>query len=94
MARSIPADYDSRSVRFTVTSFLWRQAKAISGISLLTVLGLAVAALSTWNVLDPSYSNATSREPTNILGSPGSYFADLMMQFFGLGAVPPDGPGH
>ncbi|MDB5555112.1 MAG: translocase FtsK [Rhizobium sp.] len=87
MARSIPADYDSRSVRFTVTSFLWRQAKAISGISLLTVLGLAVAALSTWNVLDPSYSNATSREPTNILGSPGSYFADLMMQFFGLGAV-------
>jgi len=87
MARSIPADYDSRSVRFTVTSFLWRQAKAISGISLLAVLGLAVAALSTWNVLDPSYSNATSREPTNILGSAGSYFADLMMQFFGLGAV-------
>ncbi|CAN7664316.1 DNA translocase FtsK 4TM domain-containing protein [Rhizobium sp. LjRoot254] len=87
MARSIPADYDSRSVRFTVTSFLWRQAKAIGGISLLTVLGLAVAALSTWNVLDPSYSNATSREPTNILGSAGSYFTDLMMQFFGLGAV-------
>jgi len=87
MARSIPAEYPSRTARFTVTSFLWRQAKAISGVGLLALLGLAVASLSTWNVLDPSYSNATSREPVNILGSGGSYFADLMMQFFGLGAV-------
>ena len=87
MARSIPADYPSRTVRFTVTSFLWRQAKAIAGVALLVLLGLAVAALSTWNVLDPSYSNATSREPANILGTGGSYFADMMMQFFGLGAV-------
>ena len=87
MARSIPAEYSSRNVRFTVTSFLWRQAKAITGVGLLVLLGLAVAALSTWNVLDPSYSNATAREPANILGAAGSYFADMMMQFFGLGAV-------
>jgi len=87
MARSIPADYSSRTARFTVSSFLWRQAKAISGVGILVLLGLAVAALSTWNVLDPSYSNATSREPVNILGTGGSYFADMMMQFFGLGAV-------
>ena len=87
MARSIPADYSSRTARFTVTSFLWRQAKAIGGVGLLVLLGLAIAALSTWNVLDPSYSNATSREPANILGTGGSYFADMMMQFFGLGAV-------
>jgi S-DNA-T family DNA segregation ATPase FtsK/SpoIIIE len=87
MARSIPADYPSRTVRFTVSSFLWRQVKAISGVGLLVLLGLAIAALSTWNVLDPSYSNATSREPVNVLGTAGSYFADMMMQFFGLGAV-------
>jgi len=87
MARSIPADYSSRTARFTISSFLWRQAKAISGVGILVLLGLAVAALSTWNVLDPSYSNATSREPANILGTGGSYFADMMMQFFGLGAV-------
>ncbi|MBL0374969.1 DNA translocase FtsK [Rhizobium sp. KVB221] len=87
MARSIPAEYESRSLRVTLTSFLWRQAKVMGGLLLLGVLGLAVAALSTWNVLDPSYSNATSREPSNILGSAGAYFADLMMQFFGLGAV-------
>ncbi|MGV3550364.1 DNA translocase FtsK 4TM domain-containing protein [Rhizobium sp.] len=87
MARSIPADYSGRTAGFTVSSFLWRQAKAISGVGLLVLLGLAIAALSTWNVLDPSYSNATSREPVNVLGTGGSYFADMMMQFFGLGAV-------
>ena len=87
MTRSIPADYQSRSSRFTITTFLWRQIKAVGGIALLGLLGLAVAALSTWNVLDPSYSNATAREPTNMLGSGGAYFADMMMQFFGLGAV-------
>ncbi|MDO6964994.1 FtsK/SpoIIIE family DNA translocase [Rhizobium alvei] len=87
MARSISTDYQAHSVRFTVTSFLWRQAKVILGIGLIGLLGLAIAALSTWSVLDPSYSNATSREPDNILGTGGAYFADLMMQFFGLGAV-------
>jgi S-DNA-T family DNA segregation ATPase FtsK/SpoIIIE len=87
MARSIPVDYEGRSMRFTLTSFLWRQAKVMAGLLLLGVLGLAITALSTWNVLDPSYSNATSRQPSNILGSSGAYFADLMMQFFGLAAV-------
>ena len=87
MARSIPADYPGRSMRLTLTSFLWRQAKVIAGLCLLALVGLSVAALSTWNVLDPSYSNATAKAPANILGAPGSYFADLMMQFFGLGSV-------
>jgi S-DNA-T family DNA segregation ATPase FtsK/SpoIIIE len=87
MARSIPADYEGRTIRFTVTSFLWRQAKVMGGLVVLGVLALAIAALSTWNVLDPSYSNATSRPPSNILGSGGAYFADMMMQFFGLAAV-------
>jgi len=87
MARSIQAPYEGRTIRFTVTSFLWRQFKALTGVALLGLLGLAVAALSTWNVLDPSYSNATAREPTNLLGTGGAYFADIVMQFFGLGAV-------
>ncbi|MDB5523338.1 MAG: ftsK2 [Rhizobium sp.] len=87
MARSIPADYESRTIRFTLTSFLWRQAKVMAGLALLGTLALSIAALSTWNVLDPSYSNATSRAPSNILGTGGAYFADVMMQFFGLGAV-------
>jgi S-DNA-T family DNA segregation ATPase FtsK/SpoIIIE len=87
MARSIPADYENRSLRFILTAFLWRQIKAVSGFALLGLLGLAVTALSTWDVLDPSYSNATSREPTNLLGAGGAYFADMMMQFFGLASV-------
>jgi DNA segregation ATPase FtsK/SpoIIIE-like protein len=50
-------------------------------------LALAVAALATWNVADPSYSYATGNEPTNILGYSGAAFADILMQFFGLASV-------
>jgi S-DNA-T family DNA segregation ATPase FtsK/SpoIIIE len=87
MAKSIAADDHGRTIRLTIVSFLWRQAKAMTGLALFGVLGLAIAALSTWNVLDPSYSNATARPPSNILGTGGAYFADIVMQFFGLGAV-------
>jgi S-DNA-T family DNA segregation ATPase FtsK/SpoIIIE len=87
MARSIPASYDGQSLRFTLTAYLWRQAKAITGIVMIGLLGLAIVALSTWDVLDPSWSNGTDKAPTNMLGRGGSYFADIMMQFFGLGAV-------
>jgi S-DNA-T family DNA segregation ATPase FtsK/SpoIIIE len=87
MTRSIPADFDGRSLRFTVLHFLWRQAKAIVGLGLVGLIGLSVAALATWNVLDPSFSNATARVPSNLLGQPGAYFADATMQFFGLGSV-------
>ena len=43
---------------------------------------------ATWNVDDPSFSNATANAVTNAAGYPGAVFADLAMQFFGLAAVP------
>ena len=38
MARSIPADYESQSLRFALTSFLWRQAKVMAGLVLLVAM--------------------------------------------------------
>ncbi|MBD8553755.1 DNA translocase FtsK [Rhizobium sp. CFBP 8762] len=87
MSRSNPAVFDSQSERFVLTTFVWRQVAALAGFALLALLGLAVAALSTWNVADPSFSFATGAEPTNILGTGGAAFADLFMQFFGLASV-------
>ncbi|CAN7333316.1 DNA translocase FtsK [Rhizobium sp. LjRoot30] len=86
MGRSTSAAMDGRH-RFTLTTFVWRQALALAGLSLFLCLALAVAALATWNVSDPSFSYATSNEPTNILGHSGAAFADLMMQFLGLSSV-------
>ncbi|MBP1885668.1 FtsK/SpoIIIE family DNA translocase [Sinorhizobium mexicanum] len=87
MSRSNPATLDSRSNRFVLATFVWRQITSLAGFALFGALALAVAALSTWNVSDPSFSYATSNEPTNVLGHAGAAFADIFMQFFGLASV-------
>ncbi|HXV29769.1 MAG TPA: DNA translocase FtsK [Sinorhizobium sp.] len=87
MSRSNPATLDSRSNEFVLSTFLWRQIASLAGFALFGALALAVAALSTWNVSDPSFSYATSDEPSNILGYGGAAFADIFMQFFGLASV-------
>ncbi|EJF91506.1 DNA translocase FtsK [Bartonella tamiae] len=64
-----------------------RQIGAFIGIGLFLLIGLAGAALATWNVADPSLSYAHDRPVSNILGYPGAVFSDIAMQFFGLASV-------
>ncbi|MGC4409061.1 DNA translocase FtsK [Rhizobium rosettiformans] len=87
MSRSHSATLPEHSTRSALSAFLLRQIMALTGFGLFLLLVLAVAALATWNVSDPSLSYATDNPPTNILGLPGAVFADLMMQFFGLGSL-------
>ena len=87
MARSTSPAIDIRPDRFSLSGFLFRQAQALLGFAIFLMLALAVAALATWNVADPSYSYATGNAPSNILGYSGAAFADLAMQFFGLASV-------
>ncbi len=91
-------------------SLLFARDRLMELIGLALILaGVAMTlALSTFNPLDPSFNNATPEQPWNLLGRPGSYFADIVMQTVGLGAiafVPPiavsgwwfmakQGPGH
>ena len=87
MSRSISAGLDNRHDRFVLSAFVWRQVQILFGICIFLGLALAIAALSTWNVSDPSLSYASSGTPANILGYPGAVFADIFMQFFGLASV-------
>ena len=64
-----------------------RQIRFVIGLVILAGLALAIAALATWNVADPSFSNANGAIPHNALGFSGAAFADLIMQFFGLAGV-------
>tara|TARA_R110002020_G_scaffold24826_9_gene81171 strand:- start:7026 stop:9683 length:2658 start_codon:yes stop_codon:yes gene_type:complete len=66
---------------------LKRQMRFVVGLSMLGGLAFAIAALATWNVSDPSFSNANGAVPHNALGFSGAAFADLVMQFFGLAGV-------
>ncbi|MCB5202292.1 DNA translocase FtsK [Neorhizobium sp. T786] len=87
MGRSNSAAMGDGSARAMLTTFVVRQAMALAGFGIFIALALAVAALATWNVADPSFSYATDNQPTNLLGYFGAAFADLMMQFFGLACL-------
>ena len=62
------------------------QLSVLSGLCLLAVTAIAFVSLATWSVNDPSYSYANGGNPTNMMGLPGAIFADISMQFLGLGA--------
>ena len=87
MSRSISAGLENRHDRFVLSAFVWRQVQILLGLCVFLGLAFAIAALSTWNVSDPSLSYASSGTPANILGYPGAVFADIFMQFFGLASV-------
>jgi len=71
----------------SIRDALARRLREIAGLGLLSLSGVAAAALMTWSVQDPSLSHATSRSIRNIVGYPGAIGADLLMQILGLGAI-------
>ncbi len=71
----------------SVRDALARRMRELAGLGLISLSGVAAAALTTWSVQDPSLSHATSRAIRNIVGYPGAIFADLLMQILGLGAI-------
>ncbi|MCB1495547.1 MAG: DNA translocase FtsK, partial [Bauldia sp.] len=82
--RSVPLSISGDG---TVRRIVKRNLGAILGLALLALIAAVAASLATWTVDDPSLSHATSRNPHNALGFPGSIVADLLMQFFGLAGV-------
>jgi S-DNA-T family DNA segregation ATPase FtsK/SpoIIIE len=64
-----------------------RRLREFSGVALLALVAIAVAALATWSVQDPSWSYATGTPVRNLLGRGGAITADLMMQLFGLASI-------
>jgi S-DNA-T family DNA segregation ATPase FtsK/SpoIIIE len=54
---------------------------------LLLSLGLVVLlSLASYHVHDPSLNTAAATRPHNLIGYPGAWFADLLLQGFGIGA--------
>ncbi len=91
--KDIRSSYPLRDERITedrlrFANLVRRQVYILLGLGLLSLTAMAVGALATWNVADPSFSHATDNPVTNALGYPGAVFSDLAMQFFGLASVP------
>jgi S-DNA-T family DNA segregation ATPase FtsK/SpoIIIE len=64
-----------------------RRMIELGGLAVLAIAALAMAALATWVVGDPSWSHAADRSVRNLLGRPGAAFADLMVQLFGIASI-------
>jgi S-DNA-T family DNA segregation ATPase FtsK/SpoIIIE len=72
---------------YGLRGFVQRQIARLTGIAALGATAFCLAALATWNVADPSFSHATDNPVTNAMAYPGAVVSDILMQFFGLGAV-------
>src|ERR1051325_346291 len=70
--------------------FLRRRAAEAVGLALAIIGALLALALLTYRADDPSWNHAASHGPRNLMGVPGAYAADVMLQTLGLaGALIP-----
>ena len=81
---------DSPLLPAGATAFLRRRALEITGAVLATPGALLAVAMATYSPDDPSWNNATGRAAENLMGLPGAYSADLVIQTLGVaGALVP-----
>jgi S-DNA-T family DNA segregation ATPase FtsK/SpoIIIE len=67
--------------------FLRRRMMELAGIGLAAGGVLLLMAIFTFSNADPSLNHATGMPPNNLLGLPGAYVSDLLLQSFGLAIV-------
>ncbi|MFZ2103067.1 MAG: DNA translocase FtsK 4TM domain-containing protein, partial [Oricola sp.] len=65
-----------------------RQLEIAAGVGLWALAAFALFSLATWNASDPSWSFAADTPVANAMGYPGAVVSDLLMQFFGVAALP------
>ncbi|MEQ8443570.1 MAG: DNA translocase FtsK 4TM domain-containing protein [Alphaproteobacteria bacterium] len=66
------------------TDYLRKRGMEILGFSLIALAVLILAALVSYDPLDPSPNHSSARGATNMLGLPGAYAADVALQSLGL----------
>ena len=67
--------------------FLRKAAVRLSGLAVIAAGVALAAALATYRSTDPSFNTATGEAAQNALGGAGAICADLLWQYFGLGAI-------
>ena len=59
----------------------------VLGVLIISIGALGLVAIVTYNSLDKSLNTISDSPPENILGIPGAYASDIMVQFFGILSV-------
>ncbi len=75
-----------RLVSPEVAELARQRLSQLIGLVLLVLAALVAAAIVSYDSADPSFNHATARDPSNWLGRPGAYTADLLLQTLGVAA--------
>jgi S-DNA-T family DNA segregation ATPase FtsK/SpoIIIE len=67
--------------------FLRRRMMELVGVSIAVAGVLLLISIFTFSNADPSLNHATGVAPNNLMGLPGAYISDLLLQTFGLAIV-------
>ncbi len=67
--------------------FFARRLSELAGLVLGGLAAVLAAALVTYSAADPSLNSASGGTPANLIGRPGAYGADLLLQWLGLAAA-------
>ena len=67
--------------------FLRRRMMELVGIGVTALGMMLLVAIFTFSTSDPSLNHATGVTPNNLMGLPGAYVSDLLLQTFGLAIV-------
>ncbi|MEX2519456.1 MAG: DNA translocase FtsK 4TM domain-containing protein [Paracoccaceae bacterium] len=86
MARSWTESEKTPLLPPSARAFLQRRGAELAGCGFLLAGLTLTLALGSWHAEDPSWFNATSAAPRNILGAPGALIADPLLQTLGLAA--------
>jgi DNA segregation ATPase FtsK/SpoIIIE, S-DNA-T family len=87
MSSAARRQYGRSSLSDDFHAAIRRRLRVLGGLVLFAAVGVAVFALATWSVNDPSLSYATSAPVRNALGVTGAIAADLAMQLFGVATI-------
>ena len=63
-----------------------KRINELIGLLLLSLGLVLLLSLASYHVQDPSLNTAAAARPRNLIGYPGAWFADLLLQGFGIGA--------
>ena len=68
-------------------SFFARRLSELAGLATGALAAVMAVALATYSAADPSFNSASGGAPANLIGRPGAYGADLMLQWLGFAAA-------
>ena len=87
MARSTALSQKPAFLPAGMKLFMRRRAEESVGVVLILIAAFLIAALVGFDPQDPSFNRATGEPIRNLMGLPGAYLSDLLLQTIGLGAA-------